>query len=143
MGDQRISNDDGGDNVDRAGVEEFEEIPLEAAIMEIKRFTGLYKYRVTDIIRFFLSQCDASNCLDRESFSILFQHLCGNEDKISDDIDNFTDILFSVFDIDNNEFVNLVDFGNCLPLFCSGTPVEMSEVAFQLADHDQDGTLSP
>ena len=44
----------------------------------------------------------------------------GNENKVTADVTSFIDFLFAVFDIDNNGFVNLVDFGNCLPLFSSG-----------------------
>ena len=62
-----------------AGAVRTNDNSLEKAIAEIKEFTGLHKYRVTDIIRFFLSQCDVSNCLDKESFSILFRHLCGEK----------------------------------------------------------------
>jgi hypothetical protein len=66
---------------------------LREAIDQMKKVTGLYKYRVSDIIRFFLTQSDASNCLDRESFSNLFQHICGDS-EIAENRDSFIDSLF-------------------------------------------------
>lgn len=66
---------------------------LREAIDQMKKVTGLYKYRVSDIIRFFLTQSDASNCLDRESFSNLFQHICGDS-ELAENRDSFIDSLF-------------------------------------------------